>query len=1122
MSAQEIDHCQYQFDEILVSPSRNSPSKPVHPPRLSFDKKSIYAGNNANWKLNFKDLNAVEQSSIERQVYDDDRRVSRGGSGSRGRGRGGHTSETLVLSLSGRKISFKCTTRKGGTAKAAHHLESFIDGLKAAHRRVKMKNDGKDPYAFDNDHVKVGGTKGRIRSLVGKERNHARSYASSSSRAMQVTPAQQPLYLSPHKKRHSTSGAFQSPVRRRPIGDSGGSGGSASGGTGNGTVGNVVQEPSSPAVRRLKLPPKSPRNATPTKLRSLSASGEKKLRSISNQLNGISGGHIQLRKKVVEDDDDVKFAMDFGVGDEFDSLEDGKRRKKQEGQMQSQEEEGEKEGSSLEGESDVPKRRRLRKAALGEVNSEEANDSEVEFDDHASVEAHLSSCKKKLRMSIGDDDDMDEEEKEKVNENGSEKEVSKAEVVSTASSPQTDVNEASDEPKSTAETALAPSPTKKTIAKKKGSIASFFTAKPTSKSANAPAKSTSSKRSSSPTPDTYGAALSTPSKKIRTESKTSKTPQKSSSPATPMRQRTNCSKPTPVPKLSQRKSASRYFNDTNNGSSKRSDRSGSPQTLKYSSEEDTLVDYQDDNTTGFYYNEDDAIKDYDEEDDYAKTTHERSSLNGRRGVYGRNASMLGHCRLARARLASSLATRTHDVRQERRTPNANQLDFSGFKAASGTMENTAKRGLNFAMSSTSTADSALGSKNGKLRALIPAVDANKEQSITKPSTPSIPGIQNLGNTCYLSASLQTIFSIPQFIANLYKTYAKFESPMKKMPLTQALLEVAIAIGVLAQEDALLISGEVARSKVVSGSSLATANPVGLKRVMDVLTDKFAGYEQRDAHEFLSDLVDFLHDELAAPPSAAAGASTAEETVTSTDENKNPNEAKQTKVGEEKDASKNDEAAAVQHDGGVLLPTDEYFHLNVRVCLECDSCGYSRSKDEMYRHLSVDVGEDSDLEKWTVERSLKQFFQPEKREIKCEKCDSGKTATQTMEIISLPKALLLHFKRFIVTQEMKGSPIARDNSKGKENQAGPPPRMEMVLRKNKAKIPLDESLSINSFVGKNKESPSGKYHLRGVVHHVGNTAFSGHYTTCAKRTLKECDGKSADITSNNAPGNEEQW
>jgi uncharacterized UBP type Zn finger protein len=59
----------------------------------------------------------------------------------------------------------------------------------------------------------------------------------------------------------------------------------------------------------------------------------------------------------------------------------------------------------------------------------------------------------------------------------------------------------------------------------------------------------------------------------------------------------------------------------------------------------------------------------------------------------------------------------------------------------------------------------------------------------------------------------------------------------------------------------------------------------------------------------------------------------------------------------------------------------------------------RSKEELYRHLSLDVGEDVENDHWTVERGLAQFFQPERRELKCEKCTSGTTATQTIEIIT---------------------------------------------------------------------------------------------------------------------------
>lgn len=57
-------------------------------------------------------------------------------------------------------------------------------------------------------------------------------------------------------------------------------------------------------------------------------------------------------------------------------------------------------------------------------------------------------------------------------------------------------------------------------------------------------------------------------------------------------------------------------------------------------------------------------------------------------------------------------------------------------------------------------------------------------------------------------------------------------------------------------------------------------------------------------------------------------------------------------------------------------------------------------------------------------------------------------------------------------------------------------------------------------------------MRGVVHHIGSTAFSGHYTTCAKKKVPPNDEQEATkgattesnaATDNNSPqDNEEQW
>jgi len=92
--------------------------------------------------------------------------------------------------------------------------------------------------------------------------------------------------------------------------------------------------------------------------------------------------------------------------------------------------------------------------------------------------------------------------------------------------------------------------------------------------------------------------------------------------------------------------------------------------------------------------------------------------------------------------------------------------------------------------------------------------------------------------------------------------------------------------------------------------------------------------------------------------------------------------------------------------------------NSKLRLECTNilnlyyC-YS-NKEEVYRHLSIDIVSDDVatssestsssssppvVPKASVEESLRSFFKPEVREIKCEKCTDGTEASQTLRIIS---------------------------------------------------------------------------------------------------------------------------
>merc|ERR1712008_296851 len=119
-------------------------------------------------------------------------------------------------------------------------------------------------------------------------------------------------------------------------------------------------------------------------------------------------------------------------------------------------------------------------------------------------------------------------------------------------------------------------------------------------------------------------------------------------------------------------------------------------------------------------------------------------------------------------------------------------------------------------------------------------------------------------------------------------------------------------------------------------------------------------------------------------------------------------------------------------------------------------------------------------------------------VNCEKCKHGKIAPQTMKILSMPEVILLHLKRFDVVERS----IAGTNEK------------ELILKKNKVPVELTTNLSVGKLFSSNQSSESAEtpgvlssneYNLKSIVHHIGNTAKSGHYTTDGLRTDSE-DGR----------------
>ena len=139
---------------------------------------------------------------------------------------------------------------------------------------------------------------------------------------------------------------------------------------------------------------------------------------------------------------------------------------------------------------------------------------------------------------------------------------------------------------------------------------------------------------------------------------------------------------------------------------------------------------------------------------------------------------------------------------------------------------------------------------------------------------------------------------------------------------------------------------------------------------------------------------------------------------------------------------------------------------------------------MYRHLSIDIGNNNDDDdKVTIENSLKNFFRPEIRDLKCEKCIDGIQAQQTLRIVSKPKLLLLHLKRFIVVERIINPPPVEihdienqspniDKTKANNSLPNIPTQVEYIFKKNKAPIEIPPCLSLNSFLN---ESSNIEFH-----------------------------------------------
>nr|XP_003703489.1 PREDICTED: ubiquitin carboxyl-terminal hydrolase 8-like isoform X1 [Megachile rotundata]XP_012141270.1 PREDICTED: ubiquitin carboxyl-terminal hydrolase 8-like isoform X1 [Megachile rotundata]XP_012141271.1 PREDICTED: ubiquitin carboxyl-terminal hydrolase 8-like isoform X1 [Megachile rotundata]XP_012141272.1 PREDICTED: ubiquitin carboxyl-terminal hydrolase 8-like isoform X1 [Megachile rotundata] len=243
--------------------------------------------------------------------------------------------------------------------------------------------------------------------------------------------------------------------------------------------------------------------------------------------------------------------------------------------------------------------------------------------------------------------------------------------------------------------------------------------------------------------------------------------------------------------------------------------------------------------------------------------------------------------------------------------------------------------------------------------------ANREERMTPVHGsvhPGITGLKNLGNSCYMNSIIQCLSNTTHlakyFMDNLYTD--DLNTSNDNTTQGQVVQEVAQVI------------------KALWRGQYKSISPLDLKIVVGQYKLQFESYEQQDSHEFLTFLLDWMHNDL----------------------------KKSCKVPSDLTVAEKAWDKAMESQKSII---SDLFFGQLRSTITCSFCKQSSTTYETFNSLTMSLPH---ANRCTLNDCILKFVSGQKViGWKCPKCQTSREATKKFDFVKLAPIIVIHLNRF---------------------------------------------------------------------------------------------------------------